>query len=124
MALEARSRVRVGRREYFRGERLTPEDEAEMRRRPGFTLLLEEGYLVEVKEPPKVPSPPPVDPVISALDQMLGVASSPSDQTEPQGEPDGFPCPHCDYVAKKEMGLKVHLGREHKEKARTKRRKR
>lgn len=120
MALEARALVRVGVRTYYPGMRLTSGDEVEMRRRPGFALLVEEGVLVEVEGG-----------VESPRDSLVGVEQSvpQSDQQNDQqdqkpeesGEPEGFPCPYCDYVAKKELGLKSHIGRDHKDKKRKKR---
>ena len=123
MALEARGRVKVGRREYFRGERLTPEDEAEMRRRPGFSLMIEEGHLVEVKESPKTPEPPPnppepqvVDPMIKALDALGPAASTTGNPPSQEETVKRLTCPHCDYSTDKQVNLRAHIRRNHEKK--------
>ncbi len=90
-----------------------------MRRRPAFSLMIEDGHLVEVKDAPiaaerpaNTPEPTP-EPTESAAD---GASS--------QEETKGFPCPYCDYVAKKQRGRSSHIGREHKDMLPPKRRKR
>lgn len=62
MALESRSILKVGGRVYYPGERLVLEHEQELRGRPAFSLLLDEGHVVEVADDVEEEAVEPAEP--------------------------------------------------------------
>lgn len=104
--LETRRKVKVGERIYWPGETLTPEDAAEMRSRPAFSLLVEEGVLVG-HSPPIVESHP---------EQAVDGAQT----LEPEKE---FKChyPGCEYASHEKHRLDAHIRMAHEHKRKTKR---
>lgn len=91
--LVAKRKVTVGTRAYWPGQTITSEDEAILRSRPRFSLLLEEGRIVEVDDAPPFPT-------------VAGV-------TAPDPEPvaassEEHTCELCGFQSKSAHGLKIH----------------
>lgn len=83
--LQARRRLKIGQRVYWPGQILTPEDEAELRSRPAFSLLMEEGVVVERHSPPSV-SHEPDKVTAQSEDNTTHSGEETSNESAPEGE--------------------------------------
>lgn len=106
----ASGRLKVGERIYFKGETLTPEDEAVLRSRPAFGVLLEDGKVEEIVRQDPVIEPKPVpQPVV---DGQTEESEAGSDQRSDDAG-DDFSCPYCEFIGKNDRSLAMHIRRAH-----------